>query len=139
MIRYPDRMTTLKTFANAAAQTWILSAAILFSAAVPNIAQAKDSTAAATMACAKELKAQCNGVRVEGNNMLECLKKSEKKLSARCVALANNVVRRCDRDAAQLCQGNVAGTGSIVDCLTMAQSSVSARCNAAIDAAHLRQ
>jgi hypothetical protein len=59
-------MTTLKTFANAAAQTWILSAAILFSAAVPNIAQAKDSTAAATMACAKELKAQCNGVRVEG-------------------------------------------------------------------------
>ena len=139
MIRYLDRITTLKTVGNAAAKTWILSAAILLSAAVPNIAQAKDSTAAATMACAKELKAQCNGVRVEGNNMLECFKKDEKKLSARCRALANNVVRRCDRDAARLCQGNVAGTGNIVDCLTIAQSSVSARCNAAIDAAHLRQ
>jgi hypothetical protein len=131
--------TIRHSLAAATAPAWILFAVILFSAVAPDIAQAKGNTAAAAMACGKQLKAQCIGVRVEGNNMLECLKKNEQNLSASCVALANNVVRRCDRDAARLCQGNVAGNGNIIECLTIAKRSVSSRCNAAIDAARLRQ
>jgi hypothetical protein len=58
----------------------------------------------------------------------------------RCAALANNVFRSCDTDAAQLCQGVVAGPqGNIVGCLTMAKHMVSSRCNAALDAAFLHQ
>jgi hypothetical protein len=71
--------------------------------------------------------------------MLECLRKNQEKLSPRCVARANNVVRNCDRDAAQLCQNVVAGQGNILGCLTTAKGSVSRRCNAALDAAFLRR
>jgi Cysteine rich repeat len=71
--------------------------------------------------------------------MIECLQKNQEKLSPRCVARANNVVRMCDRDAAQLCQNVVAGQGNILGCLTTAKRSVSRRCNAALDAAFLRQ
>jgi hypothetical protein len=53
--------------------------------------------------------------------------------------LANNVVHRCDRDAAQHCQAVVAGQGNILGCLTTARRLVSRRCNAALDALFLRQ
>jgi hypothetical protein len=121
---------------------WLLSVVIVISAVYFNVAQAQDNpknTRAVALACGKELKNQCSGVPVAANNMLECLQKSEKKLSARCTALANNVVRKCERDAARLCQGVVAGQGNILGCLTTAKRSVSSRCNAAIDAAFLRQ
>jgi Cysteine rich repeat len=115
---------------------WLLSVAIPVSAA-----QAQDSpkkNRAVALACGQELKKHCNGVPVQANNMLECLQKNQEKLPARCVALANNVVRRCDRDAAQLCQSVVAGQSNILGCLTTAKRSVSRRCNAALDAAFLR-
>jgi hypothetical protein len=85
-----------------------------------------------------ELKKQCSGVPVQANNMLECLQRGQEKLSERCVTLANNVARMCDRDAAQRCAGVVAGSGNVLGCLTTARRSVSARCNAALDAAFLR-
>ena len=127
-------------FSAIAAITWLLSVAILISAAHFNVAQAQNnSKRAAALACGKELTQQCTGVPVAANNMLECLEKNQDKLSKRCVALAHNVVRACDRDAAHRCQAVVAGQGNILGCLTTARRSVSARCNAALDAAFLRQ
>ena len=116
-----------------AAITSLLSVAILISAAHFNVAQAQKGRA-----CGQELQKHCTGVPVSGNNVLECLKKNQDKLSKRCAALAHNIVRSCDRDAAQRCQGVVAGQGNILGCLTTARPSVSARCNAALDAAYLR-
>jgi len=116
-----------------AAITCLLSVAIVTSAAHFNIAQAQSRAA-----CGAELKKQCSGVVVFGNNALECLKRDQQKLSPRCAKLANNVVRSCDRDAAQLCQGVFMGQGKGLECLTTAKRSVSARCNAALDAAFLR-
>jgi hypothetical protein len=120
---------------------WLLSVAIVISAAAFNVAQAQSGPKrdrAIALACGQELKKQCSGVPVQANNMLECLQKNQEKLSPRCVARANNVVRSCDRDAAQLCQNVVAGQGNILGCLTKARRLVSARCNAALDAAFLR-
>ena len=114
----------------------LLSVAILISAAQAQDNPRKTRTA---LACGKELKKQCSGVPVQANNMLECLQKNREKLSARCVARANNVVRSCERDAAQHCQAVVAGQGNILGCLTTAKRLVSRRCNAALDAAFLRQ
>ena len=71
--------------------------------------------------------------------MLECLQKEQGKLPKKCVALANNIVRMCDRDAVQYCGGEVASGGNILGCLTTARRLVSSRCNAALDAAYLRQ
>ena len=115
---------------------WLLSIAILISAAHFNVAQAKSRAVA--VACGKELIKLCANVPVSANNMLECLQKDQEKLSKRCVALANNVARMCDRDAAQRCGDVVAGSGNILGCLTTAKRSVSRRCNAALDAAFLR-
>jgi hypothetical protein len=114
----------------------LLSVSILISTAQAQDNPRKTRTA---LACGQELKKQCSGVPVQANNMLECLQKNQEKLSARCVARANNVVRMCDRDAAQRCQNVVAGQGNILGCLTTAKRSVSRRCNAALDAAFLRQ
>jgi hypothetical protein len=113
----------------------LLSVAVQISAVHYDVAQAK-SRAAVAAACGKELQKQCTGVPVLANNMLECLQKA--KLSARCAALAHNIVRKCDRDAVQRCQGVVAGQGNILGCLTTAQGSVSPQCNAALSAAYLR-
>ena len=115
--------------------------ALLLSVAFLVSAQAQDNPrkTRTAVACGQELKKQCSGVSVQANNMLECLQKNQEKLSARCVARANNVVRMCDRDAAQRCQNVVAGQGNILGCLTTAKRSVSRRCNAALDAAFLRQ
>src|SRR5262245_46186569 len=132
-------------FCATAVITWLLSAAILISAASFNFAQAPSRAVA--RACGKELTKQCSGVPmgvpfgvpVQANNALQCLQKNHENLSARCAALANKVVRGCDRDAARLCQGVVLGQGNILGCLTTARRSVSARCNSAIDAAYLRQ
>src|SRR5262249_564713 len=119
--------------------TWLLSAAILISAVHSNIAQAQDNPrknrTAVALACGQDLKKQCSGVPmgvpfgvpVQSTNVLLCLQKNQAELSARCRALANNVVRRCDRDAARLCQGVVAGQGNILGCLTTARRSVSSR------------
>ena len=119
-----------------AAITWLLSVAILISAAHFNFAQAQNRAVA--RACGKELIKQCSGVPVQANNMLECLQKGQDKLSTKCAAVAQVVVRSCDRDAAQHCQAVVAGQGNVLGCLTKARRLVSARCNAALDAAFLR-
>jgi hypothetical protein len=63
-------------FSAIAAITWLLSVAILIS--VANIALAQKSSAAA-LACGKELQKQCSGVAVRANNMLECLRRDQKK------------------------------------------------------------
>jgi hypothetical protein len=117
---------------------WLLSVAILISAAQFNVAQAQISRAAA-LACGKELQKQCGGVPVLANNMNECLKKSQGKLSARCVAFANYVVGSCERDAVQYCQAVAAGQSNILGCLRTAKRIVSPQCHAALDAAFLRQ
>ena len=114
---------------------WLLSVVILISAAYFNVAQAKNRTAAA--GCGEELKKQCIGVPVAANNMLACLQKAH--VPARCAALAQRVVRMCDRDAVQFCQGVLAGQGNALGCLTTARGVVSPQCNAALDAAYLRQ
>ena len=121
-----------------AAITWLLSVAILISAAQFNVAQAKKGRAAA-LACGKELKKQCGGVPVLANNMRECMQKSQGKISPRCVALANHVVHSCERDAAQYCQAIAAGQSNILGCLTTAKRVVSPQCNAALDTAFLRR
>ena len=110
----------------------LLSVAMIFSA--DNAAQAKRRTVAVT--CGKELQQQCSRVPVAANNMLECLQKAQ--VSARCAALAHNIVRMCDRDAVQRCEGVLAGQGNVLECLTTARGSVSAPCNAALDAAFPR-
>ncbi|MGB8444400.1 MAG: hypothetical protein WCE32_08410, partial [Pseudolabrys sp.] len=56
-----------------------------------NVAQART----VALACGKELQKQCGGMPVLANNLRECLQKSQGKISARCVGLANNVVRSC--------------------------------------------
>jgi hypothetical protein len=114
---------------------WLISVAILISAAHYNVAQAKNKAAIAA-ACGKELQRQCSGVPVQANNMLECLQKAQ--VSTRCAALAHHVVRMCDRDAVQFCQSVVGGQGNILGCLTTSRGVVSARCNAALDAVFLR-
>jgi hypothetical protein len=125
-------------FSAIAAMTSLLSIAILMTAAHFDVAQAQKGRAAA-VACGQELQKVCTGVMIFGNNALECLKRDQAKLSKRCAATANNIVRACDRDAAQLCAGNVlTGQGGVLGCLTTARRSVSARCNAALDAAFVR-
>jgi Cysteine rich repeat len=116
--------------------TWLLSVAVLISAAQFDIAQAKKGRAAG---CGKELQKQCSGVPVQANNMLECLQKNQEKLSPRCVAQANDVVRSCDRDAVQHCQAVAAGQGNILGCLRTAKRVVSAQCQAALDSAFPRR
>ena len=90
------------------------------------------------LACGKELQKQCGGVPVLQNNMRECIQKSHGKLSPRCVALANNVVRSCERDALQHCQATAAGQSNILGCLRTAKRVVSPQCSAALDPAFLR-
>ena len=113
----------------------LLSVAMLISAVHYDVAQAK-SRAAVAAACGKELQSQCIGTPSQPNNMLACLAKA--RVSARCHAVAQNVVRSCERDAVQFCQGVVFGQGNILGCLTAARGVVSARCNAALNAAFLR-
>lgn len=132
------RRATIVTFIPAS----LLSITILICAGHFNVVQAQDSATksnALGLACGKELQNRCSNVAVHANNMLECLQNEQEKVSTKCTALANNVVRRCERDAVQLCQGMVAGGGNTLGCLTAAKGSVSARCNAALDAAFLRQ
>jgi hypothetical protein len=135
----------------------LLSVSILISGAYYDVAQAQDNPkkhgSAIALACGKEIKKQCSGSRVDPglmgadrtaapvvNSVLGCFQKSQENLSARCAALAMNVVHMCDSDAARLCSGVVAGPqGNIVGCLTMAKHMVSSQCNAALDAAFLRQ
>src|SRR5262245_19508773 len=112
--------------------------ATLISSAHFNVAQAQISRATA-LACGKQLQKQCGGVPVLANNMQECMKKSQGKLSARCVSFANYVVGSCERDAVQYCQAVAAGQSNILGCLRTAKRVVSPQCNAALDAAFLRQ
>ena len=132
----------MKTVSRSAIPVWLLSVAILISGVHLNVAQAKDSPkknrATVAIACGKELTNQCNGVPTRGNNMLECLKKDQSRLSKRCAALAHHVVRMCERDAVQHCQV-VAGGGNVLGCLATARGSVSSGCNAALDAVFPRQ
>jgi hypothetical protein len=102
-----------------------------------NIAEAQRSRAGA-LACGKQLQKQCGGVPVLANNLRECLKKSQGKLSPRCVGLANYVVGSCERDALQHCQAVAAGQSNILACLRTAQRVVSPQCHAALDTAFVR-
>ena len=120
-----------------AAITSFLSVAVLVSFANFNVAQAKKSRAGA-VACGKQLQKQCGGVPVLANNLRECRKKSEGKISPRCVGLANHVVDSCERDALQHCQAVAAGQSNILTCLRTSQRVVSPQCHAALDAAYVR-
>jgi hypothetical protein len=140
----------MQKIARSTIQAWLLFVAILILGAHYNVARAAQDNPKKTrtaVACGKEIKKQCGGgavgvpvgVPTGATSVLACFQQSQKKLSARCAALANNVFRSCDRDAAQVCQGVVAGSqGNIVGCLTMAKHMVSSQCNAALDAASLR-
>ena len=119
-----------------AAITSVLSVAILVSVANLNVAQAKSRAGA--LACGKQLQKQCGGVPVLTNNLRECLKKSEGRLSPRCVGLAKYVVGSCERDALQHCQAIAAGQSNILGCLRTANRVVSPQCNAALDTAFVR-
>ena len=81
-------------FSAIAAMTSLLSVAILMTAAHFDVAQAQKGRAAA-IACGQELQKLCTGVMIFANNTLECLKRDQSKLSPRCAALANNIVRAC--------------------------------------------
>jgi len=131
------KMQRTVRFCAIAAITSFLSVAILVSVADFNAAQAKKSRAGA-LACGKQLQKQCGGVPVLANNLRECLKKSEGKLSPRCVGLANYVVGSCERDALQHCQAVAAGQSNILGCLRTSQRVVSPQCHAALDAAYVR-
>src|SRR5437588_11752709 len=124
--------------ASAIMQVWLLSTVILIFGVHLNFAQAQDSPkkhrVAVAISCGKELTDQCSGVPVHANNMLECLRKDQARLSKRCAVLANHVVHMCERDAMQRCQQVVAGSGNILGCLTTARGSVSSGCNASLDA-----
>jgi Cysteine rich repeat len=117
--------------------TSFLSVAILVSFANFNLAQAQKSRAAA-LACGKQLQKQCGGVPVLANNLRECRKKSEGKISSRCIEFANYVVASCERDALQHCQAVAAGQGNILTCLRTSQRMVSPQCHAALDTAFVR-
>jgi hypothetical protein len=130
-------------------QAWLLSAAILISGAHYNVAHAaQDNPKKPNCGCLRQGNQKTVqrlavgvpvGIPVQVNNVLGCFQKSQEKLSARCAAMAMNVVRMCDSDANRLCWGVVAGSqGNIVGCLTMARNLVSPQCNAALDAASLR-
>ena len=119
-----------------AAITPVLSVAILVSVANFDVAQAKSRAGA--LACGKQLQQQCGGVPVLANNLRECRKKSEGKISPRCVGLANYVVNSCERDALQHCQAVAAGKSNILTCLRTSQRVVSPQCHAALDAAFVR-
>jgi hypothetical protein len=131
-------MQRIVRFSAIAAVRWVLSVTILISVANSNIAQAQKGSAAA-LACGKELISHCSGVPVPANNMLECLRRDQEKLSESCATLANRVAFRCERDVFRLCRDVVAGQGNVLGCLTKAKRSVSSRCNEALDAAFLRQ
>ena len=117
-----------------AAITCLLSVAALISAAQFDVAQAKKASS-----CGRELQKICGGVPVLQNNMNECLKKSQGKLSARCVEFAKYVVGSCERDALQHCQATAAGQSNILGCLRTANRVVSPQCHAALDAAFPRR
>jgi hypothetical protein len=102
-----------------------------------NVAEAQGSRAGA-LACGKQLQKLCGGVPVLTNNLRECLKKSQGKLSPRCAAFASYVVGSCERDALQHCQAVAAGQSNILGCLRTAKYMVSPQCNAALDAAYVR-
>jgi len=102
-----------------------------------NVAEAQRSRAGA-LACGKQLQKLCGGVPVLANNLRECLKKSQGKLSPSCAAFASYVVGSCERDALQHCQAVAAGQSNILACLRTAKYMVSPQCNAALDAAYVR-
>ena len=113
--------------------TSLLSVAILISAVHFNVAQAQKAELAA-----KSYKNTAPVYQCLETTCSICLNKVQDKLSKRCAASANNIVRSCDRDAAQICPGVVAGLDNILGCLTTARLLVSGGCNAVLDAAYLR-
>src|SRR5215831_8349006 len=115
----------------------VVAIAFLSVVASFSVAEAQRSRADA-LACGKQLQKLCGGVPVLANNLRECLKKSEGKLSPRCVGLANYVVGSCERDALQHCQAVAAGQSNILGCLRTSQRVVSPQCHAALDAAYVR-
>ena len=100
----------MQKIARSIIQVWLLSVAILISGAQYNVAQAQDNPKqhrTALWLVARKLRKQCGGGAVAGvqlglgtSSVLACFQKMQSKLPARCAALANNVVRTCDADAA---------------------------------------
>jgi len=121
-------------------QTVLLSGTLLILSVHFTVGHAQDrpKNMKTAVACGNQIKQQCSGVPVQANNLLECIQRSQEKMSPKCAALALNVVRLCDSDANRLCKGVVASQGNILGCLTMANNRVSTRCSAALDAASLR-
>jgi hypothetical protein len=113
-------------------------AAITLLSVVASFNVAEAQSRAGALACGKQLQKLCGGVPVLANNLRECLKKSQGKLSPRCAAFANYVVGSCERDALQHCQAVAAGQSNILLCLRTAKYMVSPQCNAALDAAYVR-
>ena len=113
-------------------------AAITLLSVVASFNVAEAQSRAGALACGKQLQKLCGGMPVLTNNLRECLKKSEGKLSPRCVGLAKHVVGSCERDALQHCQAVAAGQSNILGCLRTSQRVVSPQCHAALDTAFVR-
>jgi hypothetical protein len=129
---------------------------LIFAGATCGAASAQDRiedyVAALKVACAKEIKAQCKGIKEGKGRILACLYGREDKLSPRCgevvlgsldrlgemLAALANVRRVCEADAKRLCNGVAAGEGNLIGCLAAARRSVSSQCNATLDSAFLR-
>jgi hypothetical protein len=90
------------------------------------------------LACGKQIQKQCSGVPVSANTLRECLQKSQGKIPARCVTVADNIVGSCERDALQHCQAVVAGQANFLGCLRTSTRVVSPQCHAALDSAFVR-
>src|SRR6516162_5902824 len=114
-------------------------AAITLLSVVASFNVAEAQSRAGALACGKQLQKLCGGMPVLTNNLRECLKKNQGKLSPRCAAFATYVVGSCvKRDALQHCQAVAAGQSNILGCLRTAKYMVSPQCNAALDAAYAR-
>ena len=103
---------------------------------------ASAATHSVAVRCGNQIIKHCSGKPVGGSSyeLLACARLSVKTHSQRCAALADNIVRTCEKDALRFCQGLVAGSANIITgCLTPARNSVSPQCNAAIDAVFLRR
>lgn len=113
-------------------------AAITLLSVVASFNVAEAQSRAGALACGKQLQKLCGGMPVLTNNLRECLKKNQGKLSPRCAAFATYVVGSCERDALQHCQAVAAGQSNILACLRTAERVVSPQCHAALDTAFVR-
>jgi len=72
-------------------------AAITLLSVVASFNVAEAQSRAGALACGKQLQKLCGGMPVLTNNLRECLKKNQGKLSPRCAAFATYVVGSCKK------------------------------------------